>query len=126
MNRLTLGALATLALAAFVASRLGGALGGGVLAGATVGTGLSGLSALYQRHVLQHRPERAFPAAVLTFLIKLATLVAGAFLLRYVEPVAQRLDWRGFLVAFAGAVAFVLPLGVAEAVARAPRRPGVG
>ncbi len=119
MNRLTLAALALLALAVFVAMRLGGALGGGVLAGAALGAGLSGLSALYQGHVLRFRPERAFQAFGLTFLTKLASLVAGAFLLRYVGPVAERLDWRGFVVAFAAAVALILPLGVTQAVARA-------
>jgi hypothetical protein len=116
MTRLILASLAALALAALVAVRLGGALGAGVVAGAALGTGLTGLSVLYQRHVLQFRPERALSAAVVTFGVKLLALLLGALAFRFVDAAAERADWRAFLVAFAAAVAIVLPLGVSEAV----------
>ncbi len=71
MNRPTLTLLAAFALATLIAlvlaSRMGGALGGGVLTGFVVGAGLTGLGFLYQRHVLATRPERTLQAAGLTY-----------------------------------------------------------
>jgi len=116
MNRLILAVLAALALALVLAARLGGALGGGVLAGFAAGAGLSGLGFLYQRHVLATRPERALQAAVVGFLAKLAVLLLGALAFRFVEPAGARVDWRSFVVAYAAAVAFVLPLATWVAV----------
>lgn len=111
MNRLILAVLAAFAVALSVASELGGPAGAGVVLGYCLGAGLAGLSALYTRHVLRTRPARALQAAVFGFLVKLATLVAGALAFRFLEPVAARADYRTFLIAFAGAVALVLPLG---------------
>jgi len=116
MNRLILAVLAALALALVLAARLGGALGGGVLAGFAAGAGLSGLGFLHQRHVLATRPERALHAAVVGFLAKLAVLLLGALAFRFVEPAGARVDWRSFVVAYAAAVAFVLPLATWVAV----------
>ena len=115
MLRLSLATLLGLCLAAVVASRLGGTLGGGVLAGFTLGAGMSGLGALYQRHVLRTRPDKALAATAVSFLAKLVALVGGALAFRYVEAAAARADWRAFLVAFAAAVVIVLPLGVLDA-----------
>ncbi len=120
MTRLALAALAALLAAGLVAVRLGGTLGAGVLAGFALGSALSGLSYLYQRHVLLTRPEFALRAAVVTFLFKLLALLLGGLSFRYIEAAAERADWRSFLIAFAAAVALILPLGTAEA-ARAYR-----
>ena len=120
MTRISLAVLAALLVAVLVGVRLGGALGAGVWAGFLLGAGLSGLSFLYQRHVLLTRPERVLAAVVVTFLVKLVALLLGALAFRYVEAAALRADWRSFLVAFAAAVAVILPFGTAEA-ARAHR-----
>lgn len=111
MTRLSIACLAALAVAAVVAWRLGGTLGTGVLAGFALGAGFSGLGMLYQKHVLATRPERALVAFSISFLAKLFVLLVGALAFRYVEAAAVRVDWRSFLVAFAAAVAVVLPLG---------------
>lgn len=121
MNRLILAALAAFAVALAVAARLGGAAGGGVVLGYSLGAGLAGLSALYTRHVARTRPQRALAAAMLGFLVKLAALVLGALAFRYLESAAARADYRTFLVAFASAVALILPLGTRLAFAGRPR-----
>lgn len=110
MNRLILAVLAALAVALLCASRLGGALGNGVLAGYLLGAGLSGLSFLYLRHVLATRPARVLQANVTGFLVKLGALLFGALAFRFIEPVGARADWRSFVIAYAAAVALVLPL----------------
>ncbi len=120
MNRPTLTLLAAFALATLIAlvlaSRMGGALGGGVLTGFVVGAGLTGLGFLYQRHVLATRPERTLQAAGVGFLVKLAALLLGALAFRFVEPAGARVDWRAFVIAFAAAVALLLPLATWLAV----------
>ena len=45
------------------------------------------------------------------YLLKLAVLLAAALVFRYVEPAARQVDWRGFLVAFAGGVMLVIAIG---------------
>lgn len=122
MSRLTAASLVGLAVAGFVAWRLGGALGGGVLAGFLLGASLSGLGCLHQRHVLRTRPEHVMQAVAATFALKLVVLVLGGLAFRYLEPAAARVDWRGFLVAYAAAVALVLPFGALD-VARSLARP---
>jgi hypothetical protein len=115
MIRVTL-ATAAGALAAFVVAwRLGGALGGGVLAGFLLGAGLSGLGCLYQRHMLRVRPGGLMQAMAVSFLVKLVALVIGSLAFRFVEAAAARADWRSFLIAFAAAVMIVLPLGAMDA-----------
>ena len=123
MNRLILAALAALIVALVVASKLGGALGGGVLAGYLMGAGLAGISVVYLQHLLATRPERALAGSVLGFLVLLMALLFGALSFRYLAPAAERADWRSFLIAFAGAVALLLPLGTMDAV-RCQRRRG--
>lgn len=129
MNRLILTVLAALALALFLAVRLGGALGAGVLTGSVLGTGLAVLAFQYQRHVLAIRPERALHAAVLGFLVKLAALLLGALAFRFLPQAGGYVDWRSFVVAYAAAVALVLPLAtwvaVQEQRQRAARALGV-
>jgi hypothetical protein len=120
MNRLTLvlpvAVLAVLAVAGWTAGRSGGALGAGVLAGALAGCAFTSLACLHQRHVLATRPEGALAAAAVGFLVKAAVLLGGALAFRFVAPLSARLDWRGFVIAYAAAVALVLPVGVWVAV----------
>jgi hypothetical protein len=112
VNRLLLLLLAALVAAVVLAARLGGALGGGVLLGTLLGAGLAGVSTLHVRHVARTRPAKALQALTLGFLVKLGALLLGGLALRFLEPVAARADYRAFLIAFAGAVALVLPLGL--------------
>ncbi|MEW6074374.1 MAG: hypothetical protein AB1726_17500 [Planctomycetota bacterium] len=122
MIRLSIATLAGAVLAAVVAWRLGGALGGGVVAGYLLGAGLSGLGALYQRHMLLWHPAKAMAAVSVSFLAKLAGLLLGALSFRYIDAAGARADWRSFLVAFAAAVLVVLPFGALESVRLARRR----
>ncbi len=124
MIRLSLGSLAALAVALAVAWRLGGTLGAGVVAGFLLGAGMSGLGVLYERHLLRTRPERALTAFVVAFLAKLAVLILGGVAFRFIEAAAMRVDWRSFLIAFAAAVAVVLPLGTLDAVRSFKRQVG--
>lgn len=123
MIRLSLALTFGLLVAAFVAWRLGGALGAGVVAGYLLGGGIGGLGVLWQRHVLQTRPERAMHAVALSFGAKLFVLGLGALAFRYLDGPAQRIDWRSFLVAFAAAVALVVPVGAADAARALTMRP---
>ena len=56
---------------------------------------------------------------------QLLALLLGALSFRYLAPAAERADWRSFLIAFAAAVALVLPLGTLEAV-RSRQKRGAG
>lgn len=123
MIRLSLALSFGLLVAALVAWRLGGALGAGVLAGFLLGGGIGGLGVLWERHVLTTRPERAMHAVALSFLVKLLALGMGALAFRYLDGPAARVDWRSFLVAFAAAVALVVPVGAADAARALAMRP---
>ena len=124
MIRLTLAVLAALLVAVWLAYELEGALGAGVLAGYLLGAGLTGLSSLYQRHVLLYRPARALHASVVGFVVALAALLFGALAFRFIESAGARVDWRSFAIAFGAAVAFLLPLGAWEAVREQRQRAG--
>lgn len=123
MTRLVLAVLAGLAVALVLALRWGGALGNGVLAGYLLGAGLAGLASLYTRHALLHRPARALQALAIGFGVKLVALVLAALSLRYLPGVAARADWQSFVVAYAAAVALVLPFGTLDAIAVQRRLP---
>lgn len=122
MIRLSLASTVALVAAAVVAWRLGGAEGAGVLAGFLLGAGFSGLTVLYQRHTLLTAPERALKVFAVCFLAKLAVVLMGALAFRYVEAAAARADWRTFLIAFAAAVAVVLPFGLLDVLQVLRRR----
>ena len=122
MIRLTIATIVGALAAAVLAWRMGGSLGGGVLIGFLLGAGMTGLGVLYQRHMLLYRPSGAMQALVVSFLAKLAVLLMGALAFRYIEAAGQRADWRSFLVAFAAAVAIILPLGTMDASRIARRR----
>ncbi len=125
VNRLLVVVLAALVAALACAARFGGALGGGVLAGYLLGAGLAGLSVLYQMHLLATRPERVMTGSVLGFLVLLVALLLGGLSFRYLAPVAERADWRSFLVTFAIAGLLVLLYGTFEAVRHHRRRGGL-
>ena len=116
MKRLTLVSILALALAAGVAWRLGGTAGGGVLAGALLGVGFTGLGAMYQLHTLRTRPQRSLAAFTVSFLFKLAIVLAGGLAFRYIDAAALRADWQTFLIAFAACAVVLLPLGMLDAL----------
>ena len=114
MTRTTVASLLALAVAGVVAEQLGGRVGLGCMLGALAGTGMCGIGLLHQRHVLGHRPEQAMQSMMVSFLAKLVVLMVGALAFRYLEPVAARADWKSFLIAYAGVVALVLPIGTLD------------
>lgn len=126
MIRLTIGTAIGALLAVAIAWNLGGALGGGVIAGFCLGAGIAGLGVMYQRHVLLTAPHRSFQALGISFIAKLAALLMGALAFRYIEAAGARADWRAFLVAFAVAVLIVLPLGTLDAASVVRRRAKAG
>ena len=115
------GTLCAVAVAAVVAWRLGGAEGVGVGVGVAMGAGISMLGHEWQQHALRTRPEAAMRAMLVGFLFKLAVVLSGALAFRYLEPVAARVDWRAFVLAFAAGVLAVMVLGTLDS-ARALRR----
>ena len=124
MTRTSVASLLAIAVAGIVAQKLGGRVGTGVLLGALAGTGMCGLGLLHQRHVLRHRPQQSMQAMMVSFLAKLVVLTLGALAFRFLEPVSVRADWQGFLVAYAGVIALVLPVGTIDlARGRSPRGP---
>ncbi|MFT5289197.1 MAG: hypothetical protein ACI8QS_002671 [Planctomycetota bacterium] len=115
MIRTSIATTLGLAVAVLVAWQLGGPLGGGVLMGFVMGAGMCVLGVLYQRHALIHRPETALTATGVSFLAKFAVLLCGALAFHSIEEAAAWVNWRSFLVAYAAAVAVILPLGVIDA-----------
>jgi len=92
----------------------GGARGGGIVFGTAAGAGLTLLALLWQRHVLQHRPERVFAATLQGFLVKLFVMAMIAISLRHLPMLSARADWRAFLVSFVIAVLALQSLGTLE------------
>lgn len=102
------GALLAIALATPVAWRLGGAHAGGIALGVLLGGGLTLLFAAWQQRLLRTAPRRVMQALAAGMLLKLVVLLAVVLLLRFVEALGARCDWRSFLVAFAASAALVL------------------
>jgi hypothetical protein len=101
MNLAWTATLLGLAAAAAVAAALGGALGVGALAGFAAASFVGLAAGLHRAHLARTRPERAFGAFAVAFLAKLGLLLAGTLLLRFVEPLGARADWRAFALGFA-------------------------
>ena len=88
----------------------------GVLVGYVVGASVSLWGIAYQRHVLKHRPEKAATASVIDFGVKLGVVLIGAMALTGMPELAERCDWRTFLLTFASISLVVLTFGTVDAV----------
>lgn len=90
----------------------GGAVGTGAFLGYLLGAGLGGLGVAWQAHWLRHNPARAAQAQIESILAKFAALALFALTFRYVDSLSGSVDWQAFLLAFAAAVLWVLPLSI--------------
>lgn len=117
MTRLTIGTLGGALIAMLCAWSMGGREGTGVLAGYLLGGSLSGFGMAWQMHLLRTRPQRVLLATVTVYLLKLATLLAAVLCFRYLEPAARYVEWRAFLVAFAGGILLVMVVGSLDTLA---------
>ena len=115
MQRITIAVLVGLPIALVIAWRLGGSLGTGVLLGFTLGAAMGGFGLAWQTHVLRTKPEAALSASMLSFLFKLAVVLMGGLVFKFVEPAAARVDYRSFLVAFAASAVLLLLAGIPDA-----------
>ena len=103
MTSTSLGALIGLAAALSVASQLGGAAGRGVVLGALAALGTTFVFARLQRRSLGRSPASLLAWMTAGFVAKLALLVGGILVLRFVDA-ASRFDWRAYAVAFAASI----------------------
>jgi len=110
------GTLLAFAGVSLTAWQLGGALGAGVLVGFLLGASLSGLGIAWQNRLMRTAQHLALKAFVVSFLGKLAVVTGGCLALRFVEPLAERFAWRGFLLAFVGAVMLIHTLRAIDGV----------
>lgn len=90
----------------------------GAWLGYLLGAALCGFGILWQGHWLRVAPRRALAAQLEAFLVKIAAVTSGALAFRYVEDLAAVADWRAFTVAFAAAVALLLPVATYETARR--------
>jgi hypothetical protein len=109
-------AVLAVGLAAVLAasSRLDGHQATGAWLGYLLGAALCGFGILWQGHWLRVAPRRALAAQLEGFLVKLAAVTVGALCFRYLDALAQVADWRAFTIAFAAAVALLLPVATYE------------
>jgi hypothetical protein len=114
MTKLLWISVALLGSAVSIGVWQGGARGGGIVFGTVAGAGLTLLALFWQRHVLQHRPERVFAATLQGFLVKLFVMALIAISLRHLPMLSARADWRAFLVSFVIAVLALQSLGTLE------------
>ena len=111
MNRTILALLAGAVACSLAAGRFEPFVATGVWVGFVAGSGIGLFNVLWQRHQVRVRPEALMGAMVFGFLIKLAGALAGALVLRFVDPLPELADWRGFLVAYATAAFLTLLSG---------------
>jgi Na+/proline symporter len=90
----------------------------GAWLGFLLGAALCGFGVVWQSHWLRVAPRRALAAQLESFLVKLAAVTLGALAFRYVGALAEVADWRAFTVAFAAAVALLLPVSTFETARR--------
>jgi uncharacterized membrane protein HdeD (DUF308 family) len=90
----------------------------GAWLGYLLGSALCGFGILWQGHWMRVAPRRALAAQLEGFLVKLLAVAAGALAFRYVDALADVADWRAFTVAFAAAVALLLPISTYETALR--------
>ncbi|MFT5049131.1 MAG: hypothetical protein ACI8QZ_000521 [Chlamydiales bacterium] len=101
MNRTYLTLLAGLALCTLAASRFDAFVAAGIWTGFATGAGLGLFNVAWQRYKMRVRPDQLMAAMVMGFLLKLVVALVGALALRYIDPLPELADWRGYLVAFA-------------------------
>jgi hypothetical protein len=111
MTRATLTALAAAAFAGLVGALVSPAASAGAFAGACLGGFASALGIARVQRALSDRPDRALRALVEAFLLKLALLVGGALAAQRVVAVAERADWRAFVLGFGVAAVSALLAG---------------
>lgn len=107
--------LAVAALAVAIGVGVGGPLGWGAAVGMLLGAGVSGLAASSLRKKARERPEHAFNAFILGFMLKLFALF-GIGLVYLVQPdLSERLEPKGVLLAYAATAVLLLAVGIAAA-----------
>ncbi len=111
MNYTLTATLVGLGVAVLVATQLEGTLSSGVLSGYLFGASIGVLGVSYQRHVLRTAPSKLMNAMVVGFGFKLAGLLVAALALLFVEALANILDARSFVLAYAAAALVSLVFG---------------
>ena len=114
MNSTLLAIIAGLGVAVLVAWQLEGTFSSGIVSGYLFGASIGVLGVSYQRHVLRTAPHKLMNAMAVGFLFKLAGLLLAALSLRFIEPVARVLDWRGFILAYVAAALVSLVFGARD------------
>lgn len=112
---LHLVSLALAALAVGIGLGVAGPLGWGVACGMLLGCGVSGFAAAMLRAKAREKPEHAFNAFVAGFMLKLFVLFAVGLAFVLWEPLSERLDPKGFLLAYAATAVVLLAVGTAAA-----------
>ncbi|MDE0891655.1 MAG: hypothetical protein OSB14_05685 [Planctomycetota bacterium] len=112
MTRTLITTLLTLSAAAFLAWRMGGVEGAGVLIGGLGGASAASVGVLLQVNIAKTAPKRLFGAMTAAFMIKMFAALAGALVFRYVEAAAARADWQTFLISFALSAVIVMMAGI--------------
>ena len=106
-------ALAAVALA--IGVWVSGPLGWGVAVGMLLGAGVSGLAATVLRTKARERPEHAFNAFIVGFMLKLFALFGVGLAFLVVPDLAERLDPKGVLLAYVATAVVLLAIGIAAA-----------
>jgi hypothetical protein len=106
-----------LVAAGAVAWNLEGSEAAGVVVGALLAAGLTGLGLAYQRQALRRTPHLAVGILGLFMVVKIFALFAVAATLRFVPALAERADWESFVLAFAPVAVLALIVGAAETMA---------
>jgi hypothetical protein len=117
-----LACLLVAACAAAFGLAAGGALGYGLVCGGLLGAAIGGTAASALRRAARQTPAKAFNVFVAGFLGKLGVLFAIGLVFFVHRPLAERLDPRSLLLAYAGGALVVLAAGVH--VARCELRDG--
>lgn len=103
-----------LAAALALAFAIGGRTGAGVFAGFTAGAAVALSSSLAQRRLAAARPELVLHLIGAGFVAKIFLLLGLTLCVRFVEPIAASLEWRAFVLAFAGATFALMPVTTSE------------
>lgn len=108
MTLTTIATLVGLAASAAIGWSYGGRMGTGVISGYLAGAFVAGLALIAQRRLAAMRPELLSASVMASFLIKAFAMLLLVLAVRYVAPLAEVADARGFLFGFGGATLLVL------------------